>query len=130
MLASSRVDTDIREPQALDWMVFDDVRLNDFFDIPQRDVAVPNRLRVHNHGWTVFTLVQAAGFVGPHSRSDGGLGQGTLKGALQFSLSRGIATPARMAFVPPIATYEYVFRKFGHDDVVPENPVLSAGSAA
>jgi hypothetical protein len=106
MFASGGVDALISDPQAFDGTVFDDMRLNDLLDIRQRNAAVPDRLRVHNHGRTVLTLIQASGFVGANGRSNVGAGQRGFERPLQVSRSRGIAATARMAIGSLIAADE------------------------
>ena len=64
MRAGFCVDALVQDSEPLDWLPVDDVALEDFVDIIELDIAVPNALGVDNHVGAVLALVKAPGRVG------------------------------------------------------------------
>ncbi len=64
MLAGFRVQACICNAKPFDRTSSDDVFIDNLIDVCVGDMSVPNRLRIHNDGRSVFTLIEAAGLIG------------------------------------------------------------------
>ena len=53
-----------------------------FFGILGSHVAVPHGFRVNHHGWPMFALVQASGFVDTHFSAEPGISRKLLQTAV------------------------------------------------
>jgi hypothetical protein len=116
VLATFCVKTRVRQNQPFDRLAANDMALDDFVHVSGRNPAVPNCLGINNQVWAVFTLVQAACFVGPHPGEQSPCLQFLFKQFLQCVFAGGIATAAWIARRPLVAADENVSFEFGHDD--------------
>jgi len=115
VLAAGCIEASIGYLQAFYGTVADDVGLHNFSHIGGFHVAVPHGLGIHDDGGAVFALVETTGFVGTHLGPESALSQLSLKNALQFGTSGGVATAARMSFGALIAADEDVLYELGHE---------------
>lgn len=67
--AGSRIEAAFRKAQALDGTATDEVFVDYLLYILSFDEAVPDGIRVNDHGRTVFALVEASGLVGANTPS-------------------------------------------------------------
>jgi hypothetical protein len=114
MLASGGVEAGVSDSEAFDWLVGNDVRLHDFRDISERDMAIPYCLGIDDHGGPVLALIEASGLVGTYGCLNAGERQLTLQFEMQVCGSGRIAGAAGMVGSALIAADENMFREFGH----------------
>jgi hypothetical protein len=107
------VQDGVGNDQALNRLPADDVRLDDFVHVFRLNASIPDRFRVNDHSWPQFALIQATGFVGADIFNSE-LRQLGLEQALEFALTGGIATAARVALFPLIHADKNMFVEFGH----------------
>jgi hypothetical protein len=72
MHAALRIQAIIRNPQPFHRAPANQVLAHDLGRILRLHIPVPDRLRVHHHHRTVFTLVQASGLIDAHLSSQPG----------------------------------------------------------
>ena len=91
----------------------DDGFFNDPRHVGKLDAAIPDRLRINDDGGTQFALVETAGLVGPHARTELALLQFGLERAAQRFGTVGIAAAAGAARLAPVAADENMVREGG-----------------
>jgi hypothetical protein len=74
------VEAGVGEAEALDGTVVKEMFGDDFVDVANVDVAVPDGLGIDDDYWTVLALIEAAGFVGADVMLEAGFLDGVLKG--------------------------------------------------
>lgn len=114
MLAVSVVEAIGADQQIIQNPIVQDRFFNDARNIFDFDVPVENSLRVNRDTRPVLTLVQTAGRVGSHERSQPPRFDLGLEGVPQRFRSFRIAATARMARSALIATDEQMVRERGH----------------
>ena len=118
MLASRGVDTFLAHSQALDWLSAYDVGIDDFIDIIERDMSVPDCLGIDHEIRTMLALVQASRLVGADASTQPSLRQLLLESLLQFRVSVRITTSSRMSRDPLVPANKNVLLKSGHGNSV------------
>lgn len=83
MRAPFRVQAPFRQSQTFHRLPSQEMLRHDLVHVAGLDEAVPDRLRVHHHYGRVFTLIQAAGLIGPHSMLQTGILNRILESPLQ-----------------------------------------------
>jgi len=68
--ADLRVDALIRQPEALHRPSAHQVLLHKLCGVCRLHVAIPDSFGIHHHRWSMFALVEAAGFVDAHGRAE------------------------------------------------------------
>lgn len=63
MFTGCRVEAAVRQNKSLYGTTSDQMGGNDLIDIRFRDIAIPDSLRIYDHGWPMFALVQTAGLI-------------------------------------------------------------------
>jgi hypothetical protein len=114
------VEASLPDPEALDRAVSQDVRVDDFFNISEANIAIPNGFGIDHHVRTVLTLIQAACLVGAHPSLNAALCQGRLERAVQLAFSGRTAAAARVTSGSLVGAYENVFLKCRHSLVIGE----------
>ena len=74
------VDAGVGKAESLDGTVVEEVFGDDLFDVADADVAVPDGFGIDDDDRTVFTLVEAAGFVGANVVLEAGFLDGIFEG--------------------------------------------------
>ena len=120
------VEAALSNAKTLNGTIAHDMGFHDFLYISEGDVTVPDCIGINHHIGSMFALVEAAGLIRPDGRPQSTECDPGLEGAMQFALSRGIATAAGMAFWPLIGANENVSLEFRHR-VSYETPGQPAG---
>ena len=107
------VEDGVGDYEARDRCTADDVRVDDFVYIFGLDASIPDCFGVDHYGWSEFTLVEAAGFIGADVFYSA-LCQLGFEEALQFALPGGVAAAARMAWFALVHANEDVFVELRH----------------
>jgi len=108
-----RVQNFVRDAQAFDWAVVQDVRLNNFVHVLRAYPAIEDAFRIDHYRGPKLTLIQAARFVCAYQLNPA-LRQFRLEQKLQFAFSGGVAASAGMALFSLVQTDENVFFEFRH----------------
>jgi hypothetical protein len=74
------VEAGVRETEALDGTVVDEVLGDDLIDVASMNVAVPDGLGIDDDYWAVFALVEASGFIGADVVLEAGFLDGIFEG--------------------------------------------------
>jgi hypothetical protein len=85
------VDTSVSHTQPLHWPSANQMLFHDGCRIGRLNAPIPHRIRVDNHRWPVFALVQAAGFVDSHLARETCRFREPLQLCVQFALPVGRA---------------------------------------
>ena len=64
--AGGGIQAGFREAQAIDWLIPQDVRIDNFVYVIGGNSAVPNGFRINDYSWTMLTLVETASLIGPN----------------------------------------------------------------
>ena len=75
VLTACGVQAFILQPQSFYWLSADDVLLDDFIHVSQRDAGVPDGLGIDDDIRPVLTLIEASCLVGTHSAFQSALGK-------------------------------------------------------
>ena len=108
------VQAPIRNDQPMYRLAADDVRDNDFFDVILGYIAVPNGVRVDDHGCAMLALIEASRFICPNRVADMVVGQDFLERLLQCFASVWVAASTRMIFVASVRANEDMLFELWH----------------
>lgn len=100
-----------------------EMSIDEFSDIIDGNIAVPNLLRVHDDGDAVFALVETAGVVSAHELSQPAGCDLLLQLVAHFGAAFGLAASLRVVGRAFVDAHEHVSRKAWHV------PTLSRGLA-
>jgi hypothetical protein len=109
------VEAGVGEAQAFDGTAVEEMLGDDFFDVFDVDEAVPDGLGVDHDDGAVFTLVEAAGFVGPDVVFEASVLDGVLEDGFELFAAAGKAAGTISAFVAFVGADEDVVVKFRHE---------------
>jgi hypothetical protein len=112
--AGGGIQAGVGQAQALDGDAAEKVRLDDFIDIGEGNVAVPNGFGVDDDRGTVFALIEAPGFIGAYRQGNSRMGQAGLEGTVEAGGTSRVTAAARMSVRALIGANEDVLQKFGH----------------
>jgi hypothetical protein len=98
MGASFGIHARVGEAQAFHWTAIDQVLLHDLLGIAGLHVAVPHCLGIDDDRRAVFALIEAEGFVDPHSVAEAGRFGDLLQLRVQFALAVSGARGAGSTF--------------------------------
>ena len=118
VLAICGIDAFLTQAQAFYRLSANNVGVDDFIDVIERDTSVPDRLGINHEVWTMFALVETPGLVGSNPPSQTSFGKLLLEGLLQLCVSLRITTPAWMSRNPLVSADENVLLKCWHVDSV------------
>ena len=125
MLACCRINAFVLQHEAGYRDVIHDVRLHDLGNILRLYSAVPHRLGIHDHRWSVLTLVEAPGLIGAHDALETAVGNSSLEELLQVAPSTLRAASAGASRLAYVGTNKDVLLKFGHVGIVSTESVVS-----
>ena len=114
MLTAFGVKARLGQHQARDRHAVDDMRLDDFSDIFQLHVAVPDAFGIHHYVRPMLALIQATSFISSHAAFEPPRGEFLLEAKLQRRLARGIAAPTRIFGRALINADKNVMLELGH----------------
>ena len=114
MRAALRIQARIRNDQALDRAVADDMGFDDLVHICLCDSAVPDCVGIYHDVGPVFALVETAGLIRAYSPFDASLRQLNFECALKVGFAGRIAATARIRHWPLVATDEDMFLELWH----------------
>ena len=121
MRAGFGVDALIGQTQPLHGLAANQVLFHNLCRIFRLNVAVPDRLWIHDHGRPVFALVKASGLVDPHLAGQPGfLGQ-LLQLRVQFALSIGRTGRAWRTGGTCVVTDKYVVFENWQAAILPDS---------
>jgi hypothetical protein len=86
-----RIQASLGHAQPLYWTSADEVLFNDNFGVFGAHVSVPDSLGIDHHHGSVFALIEAAGFINPHSPAQSGFLRQLLEPRVQITLAVGCA---------------------------------------
>lgn len=114
MGAALRIQTRVGNEQAFNWLVADDVGVDNLVHVGFCDSAIPDCVGIDDDVWPMLALIEAARLVRANRSFDATPSQFNLEYALEVTFARRITTPTRIAGRPLVATNENMFLKFWH----------------
>lgn len=116
VLAAHSIYAGLRRHQSLDWLAAENVGLDDFVDIVQRNPPVPHCVRINHDIRTMLALVEASGLICPHFSFKPERAKLLFESLMQFSFAVRIAARAGLSRRTLISANENMLLKFRHED--------------
>jgi hypothetical protein len=87
---------------------------DDSRDVVDRDLAIPDPLRINHHGWTMFALVKAASVIGAGESTETRFLELGLESTPERLTTLGVAATPFMAGLANVSADENVMGKSRH----------------
>jgi hypothetical protein len=114
VFAEFGVEALVCEAESFDWLIVDNMGIDDFIHLGFGNVAVPDGLGIHDDRRSVLALIEASGLVGADTALESAFGEFLFEELLQSGFSCGVAASAGIRRRALISADEDVLLKFRH----------------
>jgi hypothetical protein len=108
------IQAGIRDQEPLDWAISENVRFNDFLNITQGDVSIPDSFGVNHDVRAMLALIETSCLVGAHLTLQSATRQSPLERLVQFTGSGWVARATGIFRRPLVGTNKNVLLELRH----------------